>query len=487
MLFSQLLISAGADIDGEDENGDTAFVHAFQKRHIDVLKLLHAAGCQTEIVKMSIALASKDISFIRLCRELDIPVENEDWATTDLEGIRILVDELQLDPYQSSYGNHSFDDSPFMYLTQEGKPEVLELLIGKKSQSTQYSQQQFQDFINQALIRAAKYGRLDNVKILLSSGAKLSSIDTQGRSVFIVACGHSESVALYLIQAGADIFVEDSEGLSALHWAACAGYEQLCRSLILKEVDINHKAKHGATPLMVACSTRHENIVRIFLANNADVAACTPDGWTALHVAVRCAAHSIVKSLLRHGADPDVQAQKLTHNLDIVPANSPLLIAIALNSIRMINHLVDANCNINLFGLVCIDVDVNISGCELLEGGRHRVMRCSPIQFAIVSHAWDVAELLIKLGCNVVEIQTWLEVGKCPFQIPDVHRHSLRSLVAKTTSSPKPLSHLARWCIRKQLGSGLLGKLDQLHLTDYQYRFLLFHDLFAHALGSFEI
>ena len=33
LLYSQVLLSAGADIDTEDENGDTPFVHAFRGRH----------------------------------------------------------------------------------------------------------------------------------------------------------------------------------------------------------------------------------------------------------------------------------------------------------------------------------------------------------------------------------------------------------------------------------------------------------------------
>ena len=45
-----------------------------------------------------------------------------------------------------------------------------------------------------------------------------------------------------------------------------------------------------------------------------------------------------------HGADPDVQSSKLTHNGDTVPASTPLLIAICLDSVKMLRHLMDANC-----------------------------------------------------------------------------------------------------------------------------------------------
>jgi len=85
---------------------------------------------------------------------------------------------------------------------------------------------------------------------------------------------------------------------------------------------------------------------------NADANLQTPEGWSALHVAVRACAPSIVRLLMTHGADPDVQSSKLTHNGDMVPASTPLLIAISLDSVKMLRHLMDANCDINLAGLV---------------------------------------------------------------------------------------------------------------------------------------
>ena len=66
-LCVQLLLSTGADVDAEDENGDTPFVHAVRARHRDVMEALRDAGCQTEIAKMSPELASRDRDFIKFC------------------------------------------------------------------------------------------------------------------------------------------------------------------------------------------------------------------------------------------------------------------------------------------------------------------------------------------------------------------------------------------------------------------------------------
>ena len=63
----QVLLSTGAEIDTEDENGDTPFVHAFRGRHMDVMQALKDEGCQSEIVKMSLVLPTKNKDFIRFC------------------------------------------------------------------------------------------------------------------------------------------------------------------------------------------------------------------------------------------------------------------------------------------------------------------------------------------------------------------------------------------------------------------------------------
>ena len=63
----QVLLSTGAELDAEDDNGDTPFVHAFRGRFCDVMDVLREAGCQTEIAKMSLALASKDKDFVKHC------------------------------------------------------------------------------------------------------------------------------------------------------------------------------------------------------------------------------------------------------------------------------------------------------------------------------------------------------------------------------------------------------------------------------------
>ena len=481
------MLSAGADIDTEDENGDTPFVHAFRGRYCAVMEVLHDAGCTTEIAKMSLALSTKDVAFVRLCHGMDIPVENEDWNAADPAEVGILLDDLALDPFEGQYGRHGFDDSPFMYIVQEGKPEILEMMVARHPCAAKYSDADRQEKIDRALFKAIKSRRLDNAKVLLASlGARLETRDVQGRTPFVLACGHDELIASYLLDLGANHLAVDNEGLTALHWAACAGYHTLSESLLERGVRADAAANLGATTLMVACSSRRYEIAELLLnVGGADPNLRTPEGWSALHVAVRACAPAIVRLLLTHDATPDVQSSKLTHNGDIVPASTPLLIAISLNGVKMIRHLLDANCDVDLAGLVY--TNPSLSSSESEEEVKYQKQRCTPIQYAVISRAWDVAELLVKAGCDVAPVWLWLEYKKAPVHIPDDRYKRLRQLVHAATTIPPKLRQIVRLRVRRVLGRHLPTKVEKLELPPSARQFLLFHDLFRAQSGSFEV
>ncbi len=435
---------------------------------------------------MSNALATKDRHFVKLCSKLDIPVENEDWNVSDLEEVKLLLEALKLDPFEGQYGRHGFEDSPFMYIAQEGRPDILELMVSCHPSIGKYTEEERQTMINKALYKAIRHHRLDNVKLLLAScGAQMEQKDSQGRSAFELACGHDQAIGQYLLELGSTVAVMDREGLTPLHWAACSGFSQLCHSLLERGVHVDTQAKLGATPLMVACSNRHYDIAELLVEAGCSVNAATPEGWTALHVATRACAAKIVKYLLLHGGNPNAHSSKLTHNGDIVPGSTPLLIAIALNSVKMIRHLMDANCDINLPGLV--NMTPSLSSSESEDDAKLQVQRVSPVQFAIISRAWDITVLLIRAGCNVASVRLWLEYKRAPVHVPEDKGKYLRNLIYQSTTTPTKLRFIVRRKIRQILGRNLLEKLKSLDLPPYTKQFILYHDLLQAAEGSFEV
>jgi len=497
-------LSAGADVDTEDENGDTPFVHALQARHSVCMTVLREAGCTTEIAKMSAALAAPcDPSFVRLCHSMDVPVENDDWNAADPTEVIVLLTELRLDPFESQYGYHGFEDSPFMYIVQEGRPEIVEMMVTQHPCVVKYAADDLQAKYNAALFKAIRSRRLDNAKLLLEKlGAETECRDDQGRTPFLLACGHHEPTARYLMSdVGADVAAVDSDGLTALHWAACSGRRALTTAILERDVvGVNCHADLGATPLMVACAARHLDVAEILLGAGADADLATPDGWRALHVAVRACAAPIVRLLLVKGrANPDAVSSSLMHGGDSVPASTPMLIAISLNSVRMLRHLLDAGADINLAGLVSVSSYVQLtsvsSGSESDDAGMTSdascQRTCTPLQFAIVSRAWDVAELLIRTSCDTASVIPWLDpaVGTPPpiIAVPHDHAAYLRRVIALMSTSPAKLSHLARLQLRRLLGRQLATKLAELNLPLNTQQYLLFYDLFHAHSGSFDI
>ena len=446
----------------------------------EIMQTLRDEGCTTEIVKMSLALATKDVEFVKFCYSLDIQAENEDWNTADKEEVNVLLEELQIDPFVGQYGSHGYEDSPFMYLAQVGKSEILDLIYEKHPTLSKYTEDDKQEKLNLALHKAIKHRRLDNVKLFLERlGAELEGKDAQGRTHFLAACEYDEGVAEYLLAKGADVMAKDNEGLTALHWAACVGSLNLCQTLKEKGCGIEVCAKLGATPLMVACSGGHLDIVQYLITCGSNVNQSTPEGWTALHVAVLASAPAVVQTLLASKAVPDVQSTKLTHNSDIVPASTPLLIAICLGSMKIVRHLLEANCDVDMAGLVCK---------ESSEDEIHTEVQ-APVLYALHSGSWDLAELLINLGCKLAPVLNWQDDKKLVDSIPEDKEKLLKRLLERVTSAPPRLKDLARLLVRKVLGGDLLTKIESLNLSLQTKSSLLLHDLYKPPSGehSFEV
>jgi len=355
---------------------------------------------------------------------------------------------------------------------------------------------------DRALFKAIRSRRVDNVEVLVTKlGARIESCDAQGRTPFILACGHDERSARCLMQLGATVDAVDNDGLTALHWAACAGYTALAATLIENgTIPLDARASLGATPLMVACAARHLGVAEFLLDVGAGVDVSTPDGWRALHVAVRACAPAIVRLLLTNGnADPDASSSALAHGGDVIPGSTALLIAISLNSVRMLRHLLDAGCDINRAGLVHISHNGSAGTSSESESedvksssANRRQLMLSPLQFAIVSRAWDVVELLIRAGADTSGILMWLDrssgsTDSVPVEVPNEQAVFLRRLIAIAETVPAKLRHLARLQVRQSLGRKIASKIETMDLPTSAQQYILFYDLFRAHAGSFEV
>jgi ankyrin repeat domain-containing protein 50 len=107
-----------------------------------------------------------------------------------------------------------------------------------------------------------------------------------------------------LIEAGQDVRVEDTYGLTPLYYACEGGYIEICTLLIKHGANVNTRGGFYGTALQAASYGGHEAVVALLLEKGADVNAQGSGYYnTALQVASDRGHEAVVALLLEKGAD----------------------------------------------------------------------------------------------------------------------------------------------------------------------------------------
>uniref|UniRef100_A0A8C4RLC2 Uncharacterized protein n=1 Tax=Erpetoichthys calabaricus TaxID=27687 RepID=A0A8C4RLC2_ERPCA len=125
-------------------------------------------------------------------------------------------------------------------------------------------------------------GHSDVVSFLVENQAELDPIDDEHQTPLIMAVQHMrEECVLILLKNGANPWLKDINGDTALHHAALVSELPLARHLLDYNAAVDTPNKTGCTPLMVAVDKNDQEMATFLLECGADVNA---KGRTGLQV-----------------------------------------------------------------------------------------------------------------------------------------------------------------------------------------------------------
>ncbi len=130
------------------------------------------------------------------------------------------------------------------------------------------------------------------------------------------ADGDDAAAAERALAAGADPNAADTDGLTALNWAAFRGNAAIVRALLARHANVDPQTNSGGwTPLMNAANGGHDDVITALLDAGAKVDAKGAEGFSAIWFAAMGDHRKTVALLRSRGATADVSAILLAQSL----------------------------------------------------------------------------------------------------------------------------------------------------------------------------
>lgn len=145
-----------------------------------------------------------------------------------------------------------------------------------------------------------------------------------------------------LLRSGADVNAPQSDGLTALHWAADNGDAALAGVLIYAGANLAPLTRNDAyTPMHMAARGGHAEVIGQLVEAGADPAVATSrTGVTPMHLAAKAGSGEAIRTLAAGGAEVDAR--------DPQWGQTPLIFAAGFNRLVAVNTLVELGADVAL-------------------------------------------------------------------------------------------------------------------------------------------
>jgi ankyrin repeat protein len=340
------LVKLRADVNAQDDNGQTPLHDAINKRSINMVETLLAQGAAIDIPDSSgqtpLHMAAKDLSS---------------------KYIQALVDKASKEQINKLSGNGQ--TALHIAIIQGNLPAVKILL----QQGAEFNI--FTSGGKNALHLAAARGYFDIFKKLVKAGADINTKTqdnksvrdiTQDKDIIDYLGGTASSTTkveddliLPLIEKGTHPFLVDkllnlesdinatdaaNNHTTALQQAAEIGEPKLVKILLDHGAAINQQDNNGETALHKAARAGHQNIVEMLLAQGASIDIPTKNGHTALSQATMGGKLEVVKELVNCGADVNIKVTSSEY--------TPLYLAADRGNLELVEYLLTKHANVDV-------------------------------------------------------------------------------------------------------------------------------------------
>ena len=320
------LLSAGANVNIQDNNGWTALMRASEHNHISIIHMLLQANAnphlQTSNGSNALMIASFHGSY---------------------EVVQLLISKGFEYKYQRKDGLNAL-----MFACKNGHTKIVKLLLMEQVDPNL----QTKDGLN-AFMLACRNGHVQIIELLLKEQVDPNVQKKDGWNGFMHACenGHTQIVEL-LLKEQVDPNVQEKDGWNAFMLACKNGHTQIVKLLLKEQVDPNVQEKDGWNAFMMACENGHTQIVELLLKEKVDPNVQTKDGWNAFMSACRNGHTQIVKLLLNEQVDPNVQEKDGVNSFILACQNGHTQIVDLLLK-EQVDPNVQKNNGWNAFMLAC--------------------------------------------------------------------------------------------------------------------------------------
>ena len=181
---------------------------------------------------------------------------------------------------------------------------------------------------------------------LIENGADVNLSTDNNRTPLMTACeyGHINTVTI-LIEHGANVYLQDRDGLSAVHYAVRGSQAcEILSCLMENGADVDVKTFDNCTPLMIAAQRGDTKVVTFLIEQGAMVNLQDKDGNAAVHYAIQensgsHESNEVLDYLIQNGADVNAQSNE---------GRTPLMKAIELAEVTKATFLIEQGANMNL-------------------------------------------------------------------------------------------------------------------------------------------